>query len=45
MAPPRGAMGLSAVCDYVFSDNTHLLFFKMRPIHPLSLFAKTASLM
>ena len=24
---PRGAMGLSSVCDCVFSDHTHLLFF------------------
>ena len=22
----RGAMGLSAVCDFLFSDHTHLLF-------------------
>ena len=27
MALPRGAMGLSAVCDVVFPDHTYLLFF------------------
>ena len=26
MALPCGAMGLSAVCDVVFPDHTHLLF-------------------
>ena len=26
MALPRGAMGLSAVCDCGISDHTHLLF-------------------
>ena len=28
----RGAMGLSAVCDCVFSDHTHLLFLNTGPI-------------
>ena len=28
MALPRGAMGLSAVCDLVLPDHTHLLFLK-----------------
>ena len=27
VALPRGAMGLSAVCDCGISDHTHLLFF------------------
>ena len=27
MALPRGAMGLSAVCDCGFPDHTHLLFW------------------
>ena len=28
VALPRGAMGLSAVCDCGFPDHTHLLFLK-----------------
>ena len=28
MALPRGAIGLSAVCDCGISDHTHLLFLK-----------------
>ena len=30
-ALPRGAMGLSAVCDCGISDHTHLLFLKGIP--------------
>ena len=29
MALPRGAMGLSAVCDCVFPDHTHLLYLQL----------------
>ena len=29
MALPRGAKGLTAVCDFVFPDHTHLLFLRL----------------
>ena len=40
VALPRGAMGLSAVCDVVFPDHTHLLFIKFKKKWFLFYFSK-----
>ena len=36
-ALPRGAMGLSAVCECGIFDHTHLLFFKGRILSEITL--------